>query len=198
MLEKNFFNEEQKSFYINSKEYENIKIKLQKSLEECYFKLNSIDNIDNSKNQIAKELEPTSSKTVEPINFSEEKFEYSKNIMEKINYYEEYNIYKEANLVENEEGNLIRTDIDPEQKDQMGRTNKERCEQGLPPIDKNGNPIELHHIGQKNDSPLAELTQQEHRGKGNDTILHDKTKESEIDREAFAKERKEYWKNREL
>lgn len=37
-------------------------------------------------------------------------------------------------------------------------------------------------------SPLAELTTQEHRGKGNDTILHDKQKETEIDRGEFAKE----------
>lgn len=54
----------------------------------------------------------------------------------------------------------------------------------------------MHHIGQKPDSPLAELTTEEHRGAGNDTILHDKQKESEIDRNEFAKERKEHWKNR--
>lgn len=51
-------------------------------------------------------------------------------------------------------------------------------------------------IGQKPDSPLAELTMEEHRGAGNDTILHDKTKETEIDRNEFGKERREHWKDR--
>lgn len=82
------------------------------------------------------------------------------------------------------------------QKDELGRTNKERMENGQPPITKNGETVELHHIGQKADSPLAELTTQEHRGKGNDTILHDKQKESEIDRTEFAKERENHWEAR--
>lgn len=69
-------------------------------------------------------------------------------------------------------------------------------EKGKPPLDKDGNPIELHHIGQKSDSPLAELTRDEHRGKGNDSILHDKTQDTEIDRKEFAKEKAEYWKSR--
>ena len=69
---------------------------------------------------------------------------------------------------------LIRSDIDMEQKDEFGRTNKERMENGNAPLTESGETVELHHIGQKQDSPLAELTTQEHRGKGNDTILHDK------------------------
>ena len=69
-------------------------------------------------------------------------------------------------------------------------------EQGLPPLNKDGEPIELHHIGQKANGPLAELTQDEHRGKGNDGILHDKNKETEIDREEFRKERNVHWKER--
>ena len=40
------------------------------------------------------------------------------------------------------------------------------------------------------------MTTQEHRGKGNDTILHDKQKESEIDRIAFSKERENHWEAR--
>ena len=78
----------------------------------------------------------------------------------------------------------------------MGRTNRERAEQGLSPLNKSGNVIELHHIGQHADSPLAELTQAEHRGKGNDTILHDKTKDTEINRQVFAGERSEHWEKR--
>lgn len=121
---------------------------------------------------------------------------WSDEIIDAIGSWKEYEIYKNAGLVEAEiDGKkcLIRNDIDWDQKDAMGRTNKERAEQGLSPINKDGKAIELHHIGQHADSPLAELTQEEHRGKGNDTILHDKTKESEIDRQAFAGERSDHW-----
>ncbi len=124
---------------------------------------------------------------------------WSDEIVDSISCQEEYEIYKNADLTEMEVGGktcLVRNDIDWEQKDAMGRTNKERAEQGLSPVNKDGKAIELHHIGQRADSPLAELTTQEHRGKGNDTILHDKTKESEIDRTAFATERSEHWEAR--
>ena len=124
---------------------------------------------------------------------------WSDGIIDAISSMEEYEIYKKADLEEKEINGkkcLVRKDIDLEQKDSMGRTNSERMEKGLPPLDKNGRPIELHHIGQKSDSPLAELTTSEHRGKGNDAVLHDKKKESEIDRDKFAEERSEHWKNR--
>ncbi len=124
---------------------------------------------------------------------------WSDEIVDAIDSMEEYEIYKNAGLVEAEiDGKkcLIREDIDWEQKDAMGRTNRERAEQGLSPINKDGKVIELHHIGQHADSPLAELTPEEHRGKGNDSILHDKTKESEIDRQVFAGERSAHWEAR--
>ena len=117
-------------------------------------------------------------------------------IIDAIGSWKEYEIYKNASLVEAEiDGKkcLIRNDIDWNQKDEMGRTNKERAEQGLSPINKDRKVIELHHIGQHSNSPLAELTQEEHRGKGNDTILHDKTKETEINRQEFARERSNHW-----
>lgn len=124
---------------------------------------------------------------------------WSKEIINAIRSMKEYEIYKDAGLDEAEIGGkkcLIRSEIDWEQKDAMGRTNKERAEQGLSPINKDGKIIELHHIGQHADSPLAELTVEEHRGKGNDAILHDKTKESEIDRPDFAGERSAHWEAR--
>ena len=124
---------------------------------------------------------------------------WSDEIIDAISSMEEYEIYKNAGLQEAEIGGkkcLVRNDIDWNQKDAMGRTNRERAEQGLSPINKDGKVIELHHIGQHADSPLAELTPEEHRGKGNDNILHDKTKESEIDRQAFAEERSEHWEAR--
>lgn len=142
--------------------------------------------------------------TTEPLSEEDkvllkEKNDWSDEITENIKSKEEAAIYEEAELHEetiNEKECLVRDDIDWSQKDEMGRTNQERCEQGLSPINKEGKTIELHHIGQKADSPLAELTQEEHRGKGNDGILHDKNKVSEIDREKFNDERAEHWRAR--
>jgi hypothetical protein len=119
--------------------------------------------------------------------------------IEGIGSMEEAQIYIDAGLQEAEiDGKkyLIRDDIDMDQLDEDGISNREKMERGRPPITKDGQEVELHHIGQKPDSPLAELTTQEHRGVGNDTILHDKNKESEIDRNEFAKERKSHWKFR--
>lgn len=124
---------------------------------------------------------------------------WSDEIVDSTRSVEEAEIYKNADLKEediNGKKCLIRSDIDMEQKDEFGRTNKERMENGNAPLTENGETVELHHIGQKQDSPLAELTTQEHRGKGNDTILHDKQKETEIDRGEFAKERKQHWESR--
>ncbi|MDY5467358.1 MAG: HNH/ENDO VII family nuclease [Campylobacter sp.] len=120
-------------------------------------------------------------------------------IINNIGSMEEANIYINANLQVAETNGkpcIKRTDIDSQQEDSMGRTNKQRMEQGLAPLDKNGKPIELHHIGQHAHSPLAELTQQEHRSKDNFSILHDSTKETEIDREQFCGEKARHWKTR--
>lgn len=128
---------------------------------------------------------------------------WSDEIIDAIRSMDEYRIYKEAGLVEGEVNGkkcLMRTDIDWEQKDQFGVTNRERVAEGYAPLDKTGKPIQLHHIGQHADSPLAELTFKEHRTGGNDTILHDKTKETEVHGEGnnWDNERKDYWRNRQL
>ena len=107
-----------------------------------------------------------------------------------------FSYFRKAKAAISEKECLIRNDIGWNQKDAFGRTNKERAEQGLSPLNKDGKPIELHHIGQHADSPLAELTQEEHRGKGNDGILHNKNVNSEIDRTAFANERSQHWQAR--
>lgn len=129
-----------------------------------------------------------------------EKSEYSDEVNENIATEEELDIYLEAELKEttiNDKPALIREDIDYDQLDEETReTNLEKMEKGKAPLDKDGNPIELHHVGQKSDSPLAELIRNEHRGKGNDSVLHDKTQDSEIDRKEFQKEKSEHWKAR--
>lgn len=124
---------------------------------------------------------------------------YSPEIRNSISSLREAEIYLKAGLKEgvvNGRKALIRTDIDMSRKDEFGLTNLERMQNGNPPIASNGEIIELHHIGQKADSPFAELTRTEHRGRGNDTILHDKNKVSEIDRSAFQNERQMHWKSR--
>lgn len=124
---------------------------------------------------------------------------YPESVLNNIGSEAEAVIYEEANIKSgqvNDKDVLIRTDINYDQKDVIGDTNLERMEKGKAPLDINGKPIELHHIGQKQDSPLAELTSSEHRGKGNDNILHNKIKESQINREDFNKERQEHWKER--
>ncbi len=136
---------------------------------------------------------------------------FADEIMDAIGSEKELEIYKKAGLVEAEIGGkkcLIREDIELDKKLETGKydendrpiyeTNRERMEKGRAPLDENGNPIQLHHIGQHADSPLAELTFEEHRCNGNDTILHDKTKETETHGEGntWDRERQDYWKVR--
>ncbi len=60
-----------------------------------------------------------------------------------------------------------------------GMTNKQRVINKIAPVDNNGNPYELHHIGQKNDSPIAILTKEQHHS--NHGILHKNLTNSEVD-----------------
>lgn len=71
----------------------------------------------------------------------------------------------------------------------------ERAQAGLAPLDKTGRPIELHHIGQDCEAPLAELTFKEHHGE-NEEILHNRNRASNIKRNRFEKEKKKHWKER--
>lgn len=124
---------------------------------------------------------------------------YPESILDAIGSEAEAQIYDKAGVepaVVNGKDALIKVDIDYDQVDPFGATNLERMKMGKAPLDANGKPIELHHIGQKPDSPLVELTGAEHRGNGNDNVLHNKLKESEINRPDFDKERQEYWKDR--
>ena len=112
---------------------------------------------------------------------------------------DEVEVYTNANLkVDNVNGRdcLIRTDINYDLEID-GETNLERMKEGKCPVTDDGQKIELHHIGQNPDAPLAELTQEEHRGKDSDIILHNKTiEESQIDRIQFRIEREEHWRAR--
>lgn len=72
-------------------------------------------------------------------------------------------------------------------------TNLQRMLKGYAPIDPTTNKaLQLHHIGQKAESTLAVLTESQHQG--NSQILNIAGKSSEIDRAAFAKTKKDFWK----
>jgi hypothetical protein len=109
--------------------------------------------------------------------------------------------YKDVGLRTQEVNNrecLVRDDIDSGQRDAYGQTNKERMERGLAPLDQEGRPYELHHIQQRPEGVLAELTRGEHRGVGIDRMLHDPLKTSEIDRVEFNKIRASHWRSRSI
>jgi len=137
---------------------------------------------------------------------------WSSKIIDAIRTPAEAEVYKNAGLKE-VNGNLERLDIDwnakiPQDRiDRMrslygddvaakwsDKTNMDLIKEGKAPYGPDGEWVNLHHIGQKPDSPLAELTNTEH--KTNDSILHDKSKVSEIERPVFRTEKEAYWRNR--
>ena len=126
---------------------------------------------------------------------------------------EEAEVYIGAGLVERSIGDraaLVRTDIDwrafncrqewlkqkfADWDKWQDYNNADLIGEGWPPRDSNGDSYELHHIGQRQDSPFAELTWQEHMGDGNNAILHP-NRESVIDRQQFDDEKSRYWQDR--
>lgn len=133
---------------------------------------------------------------------------WSDEIIENIKNMDQYKILKNAGLKEveiNGKKCLIKENIDLDYTDEDGISNRDRISRGLAPLDsKTGKPIELHHLGQRADSPLVELTEEEHRtgeyedGKKNQSLWHDNTVETEVHGEGsnWDQERKAHWKAR--
>ena len=124
--------------------------------------------------------------------------QWSQTVFDHIGSAVEARIYRAAGLkgAEINGREVLIRDVDINMVDKDGISNLQRMERGSPPVDATGKPIELHHIGQKADSPLAELTAEEHRSSDNFKDLHPKTTDSEIDRNAFEKEKSDHWKTR--
>ena len=138
---------------------------------------------------------------LENIEIIKETSNYSENINEFIRNPMELKVYENANLQEgivNDRVVLKTDEINPSLTDSMNRTNIDRMNKGLSPIDEIGNSYNLHHIGQKANSPLAELSQSEHNIY--DSVLHDKTIKTEIHSDNsevnWSKERSDHWKAR--
>ncbi|MCD7880139.1 MAG: HNH/ENDO VII family nuclease [Clostridiales bacterium] len=110
---------------------------------------------------------------------------------------DEYDIYKTINLIPTQldDGTWIflRSDIDWNLTDAYGRTNIQRVQQCLAPIDSTGNSYELHHIGQMADSPLAVLSYTEHHSSTTYSILHYAEEGKDITDAAWAAQKHSVW-----
>ena len=129
---------------------------------------------------------------------------WSDEIIDNIKDMDQYDIYKKANLHEEEvDGRpCLCKDIDLDYvDDKTGLTNRELMEKGYSPYDaKTGDKIELHHMGQNYDSPFAELTEKEH-GDGNHGVLHNNKIESwrrdeVLDKQYKNVDKPQHWENR--
>ncbi|MCD7742238.1 MAG: HNH/ENDO VII family nuclease [Ruminococcus sp.] len=113
--------------------------------------------------------------------------------------WDEYEIYRSANVsqisLESGESILLSSDIDWDLIDENGLTNLQRAAKGNAPLDSSGNSIELHHVGQKTDSPLVTLTKEQHRSSGNNTILHYAEEGKDITSNEWNKQRNDIWKS---
>ena len=70
--------------------------------------------------------------------------------------------------------------------------------ESLTTIGPDGKSYELHHVGQKTDSPLAVLTDKQHRSKGNYSTLHKNEGpgvHSKISDAEWNKQKREFWLN---
>ena len=119
---------------------------------------------------------------------------YPLDLIKSMHSMEEYEVYKNAgvkSITVNGESMLIRNDIDiTSVVDDMGRTNLERMQEGLAALDKDGHAYELHHIGQRNDSPLAILTRKEH----DNTALHWNTNtDNPSSQSGWSSQKRKFW-----
>lgn len=119
-------------------------------------------------------------------------------VISQLHSMDEYLVYKEAGLkpvmvngrvalVQDIDLNFVSTLPDGTEV-----TNLVRMQKGYAPLDPaTGKAYQLHHIGQKADGTLAVLTESQHQG--NSAILNIVGKSSEIERQAFATTRSEFW-----
>ena len=173
--------------------------KLKMQAEENITKKQTEDNSDANESINIKELTDEEKRKIK------KETGWSDEIINRINSMEQYEIYKNAELVEadiNGRKVLIKKDIDLDYKDpKTGETNRERMEKGRSPIySKTGEKIELHHMGQEFDSTFAELLENSEHGDGNHKTLHPKDKDSfRNDKEKeieYNKQKAEHWKTR--
>ncbi|WP_179946587.1 MULTISPECIES: HNH/ENDO VII family nuclease, partial [Listeria] len=86
--------------------------------------------------------------------------------------------------------------IDINRVDVKGRSNLQRMEQGLAPLGPDGNPVNLHHMTQRDISSIAEVEQSFHQTNSKTIHINPNSVPSGIDRKSFNKWRSDYWENR--
>lgn len=176
-------------------------------MEQCSLKASETESFEGTNSSEGTETKNEGITEEEKAKIKEETG-WSDEIIENIKNMKQYEILKNAGLKEveiNEKKCLIKENIDLDYTDEDGISNRERMKRGLAPLDgKTGKSIELHHLGQKADSLLVELTEEEHRtgeyedGKKNQSLWHDNTVETEVHGEGnnWDQERKNHWKAR--
>lgn len=168
------------------------------SLDSIKFQEKTDSLLGSPKDLEQKEFEGLSEKEKAEI---KETTGWSDKIVDSISSMQEANIYIDARLQEGEVNGmpaLLQPDVDWEACNAPqwpGWSNVSLAEEGYSPYNSDGRAYELHHIGQKSDSPLAELTYDQHHSNGNFKVLHT-FGETCVDRVQFSYERNQYWKKR--
>ncbi len=99
---------------------------------------------------------------------------YPLDVIKQFNSMEQFEVCEKAGLkpgMIDGKSALLR-EIDLKQVDEAGLTNAQRIAKGQTPLDPDGIPYELHHVGQKVDSTLAILTKEEHRLRDMNKVWH--------------------------
>jgi len=86
--------------------------------------------------------------------------------------------------------------INPSLVDSRGRSNLERMRKGLAPIGPDGMSMNLHHMTQRQQGAIAEMSQSFHINNRGTIHINPNSTPSGINRAQFNKWRSNYWKNR--
>ncbi|WP_219232535.1 HNH/ENDO VII family nuclease, partial [Austwickia sp. TVS 96-490-7B] len=86
--------------------------------------------------------------------------------------------------------------IDPAMIDEKGRSNIQRMKHGRAPLGQDGKTVNLHHMLQTPDGPIAEISQTMHQANSRVIHIFPNTTPSSINRAHFGSWRRAYWRNR--
>ena len=117
-------------------------------------------------------------------------------VIKNLHSMEEYDVYKRAGIVPVKiDGNWqFLQNVDWDFVDEDGFTNLQRVmERKLAPIGPDGKSFELHHIGQRADSPLAILTYTQHHTPGDYAVIHYAEEGKNITQAAWQTQKQEFW-----
>ena len=117
-------------------------------------------------------------------------------VIKNLHSMEEYDVYRRAGLIPVKIDNnwAFLQNVDWDFLDENGISNYRRVmEYGNAPIGPDGRSFELHHIGQRADSPLAILTHTQHHTPGDYDFIHYAEEGKKIGEAAWAAQKREFW-----